>query len=784
MSVRFDQGSDQALEALYPPNAGGGPRLSGNKVTVTLWLYVQAASVPGTGQTGTIWWFGEADAGDNELRLVATEGTTTGFNLKASLVGQSTLGPVEKEDLAADEWHCVSVVVDEGQGQSDRVLTLFVDDTNAATASGPISGVSLSGWDTFSLARDRSGGATNLGAFLFEHAAIWNDTLGNLDNANMYQNRIPPDDGSRLTIGAKPDFSYWYCTAHSRSGIEVRNRDDGWQVNGGEFYNQSTPTGQDAYPELRIPQSYEPAEWNARTPVMRYDDVQGMTPIADRVIFAPSRLQPHFWFFSEPDVGGETTDEQVTALAIYHDSNLSKFGQADCRSGNQLEPPLPPDDVAEYFPIRDLAQSAKRMADWFELMGFTAGKGTGADNRYAGCVYLRGVGLGGQIKRDKVEVPEVRGLSINDTFDRTSTGQTVTFKGTDDEIPLEMHPLDWVLTNDGDVRAPWASWYRQEGSKLVKAYMNHFWEALKWELDDRGLCYPLRIHFDYEGWPRGPDQLNISDNTGRQTGCWPDVATDARWSTEDLLNYGGSAISDLIGSLTWDDTKRMYDPENNDFQQWWEGLSVVIRMQAVGEAVFADLATYFPETQWGNYYAFVADDPQFKYPDGPESDDQDVQQWFNTPVDDDDLEVPGDFSTPIFFSADNLLENLQGDYNERIGYSFAEVGRDMTRMRLDAVFGARSAKPVVPTFENPGRSVGPDKADPLYFITFEDISTLMAYAWQRGADEMVMFTFDPSLDSIKPAIAVCQWLRDWVHTIPQARQDRVGRVSRLGRRGM
>lgn len=281
MSVRFDQASDQALQAEYPPNAGGGPRLTGNKVSVTLWLYVEAANVPGTGQTGTIWWFGEADAGDNELRLVATEGTTTGFNLRASLVGQSTLGPVEKEDLTANEWHCVSVVVDEGQGQSDRVLSLYADAGNTADIiSGSVSAVTLADWDTFSLARDRSSGADNPGKFFFEHAAVWTDALGQFDTASMYSSRIPPADGDRLTIGDPPDFSYWFCTAHSRSGIKVRTRDDitlpppldFWKRNGGEFFNQSTPLetpDAEQYPFLKIPDSNSAAVWSANTPVKR-----------------------------------------------------------------------------------------------------------------------------------------------------------------------------------------------------------------------------------------------------------------------------------------------------------------------------------------------------------------------------------------------------------------------------------------------------------------------------------------------------------------------------------
>lgn len=805
MSVKFDQSGDvQALEAVYPvATAPGGIRLTSVPVSITLWLYLENA--PGTGETHTIWWFGEADDGANYIVLEATENQQGGFDLAARAVGQGTIGPISETGLALETWHCVSVVLS-AQGQSNFTLTLYVDnDQSAASTSGSNTGFSLSDWDTFSLARNRSGGAENTGEFSFEHAAIWSEELGPLDNANMFVLRVPPaDGGTGLTVGKAPDFSYWYCTAHSRSGIRVRTRDDvippgidTWPRDGGEFFNETTPIQdpplppEEYYPFLRIPNDNAAAMWSANTPVMRYAVSQKMAPIVDRKILPPSRLQPHFFFFSQPRIDDSTSDEDVRSLAFYSDPNMSKFGQADYRGANQLWPPVPITDRQDYFPEREIALSAKRLADWYELMGFTSGVGTGTDNQYAGCLYVRGVGLGG-VPRNRAQ--QVRGLEDGTTFVRTFTGMVETYKGTDNEIPLEMHPDDWVLGNDSLVRAPWASWFRESGSKLVREYMDHFWEALKWELDDRGLCYPLRIHFDYEGWPRGREQLAIVDLNGTETqvGCWPDVASNSKAGTEDLLNYGGSTINSLLGSVTWDATKAMYTSENNDFQQWWDGHSVAIRMQAVAESVFADLSTYFPETKWGNYYAFVADDPNFKYPDG--GGNGDVQRWFNTPVGNASLVIPGDFSTPILYANGNQLEGFQGDFEERIGYSYSEVVRDFQRMRLDAVFNARSAKPVVPTMENVGRLLTnspnelslDDALGDYYFynVTAEDLSSLMSYAWQRGANEFVMFTFAPDIEVFGPNIAVAAWLRDWVHAVPQMRRDRVGRVSRLGRRAM
>jgi hypothetical protein len=51
MSVRFDQANGpQSLEAIYPfPPAPGGIRLVGSTVSVTLWIYLDEADVPGVG---------------------------------------------------------------------------------------------------------------------------------------------------------------------------------------------------------------------------------------------------------------------------------------------------------------------------------------------------------------------------------------------------------------------------------------------------------------------------------------------------------------------------------------------------------------------------------------------------------------------------------------------------------------------------------------------------------------------------------------------------------------
>ncbi len=96
MSVRFDQANGpQSLEAVYPvPPAPGGIRLTGVPVSVTLWIYLEEADVPTGSDRATIWWFGVGGQATNNLRLEAVEGTTSGFNLEATLEGSAAVGPV------------------------------------------------------------------------------------------------------------------------------------------------------------------------------------------------------------------------------------------------------------------------------------------------------------------------------------------------------------------------------------------------------------------------------------------------------------------------------------------------------------------------------------------------------------------------------------------------------------------------------------------------------------------------------------------------------------------
>lgn len=74
-----------------------------------------------------------------------------------------------------------------------------------------------------------------------------------------------------------------------------------------------------------------------------------------------------------------------------------------------------------------------------------------------------------------------------------------------------------------------------------------------------------------------------------------------------------------------------------------------------------------------------------------------------------------------------------------------------------------------------------------YTYTFEDSLAIMSYAWHRGVDEFLCFTYGGTAQNPNDAWDqmwfVCNRLLDWVHMLPQAASGtRVARMSRLGRR--
>jgi len=770
-------------------------------ISATVWIKIPAGQVPASGQHWTAWWLGRNDT-FLALEVEESSGAPRVRGRMKKNSGQE-LAVSAAAALAAGVWHCVSVVVT--QLQSGHEVRLYVDDLAGASASDSTGAVDPSAWTQFTLGSTQAAGETRRnGRFTLEHMAIWNATLADAsgpdasDNARMYLERIPPKDAEAraLGVGIAPNFAYWYVVGHLRNGLRV----EGNQSNPilGEYANAappaSTPSGAVDRPPLRQGFGAIVPLWSADTPAMLYASDQPIDVLPRRTIHAPSRLQPHFWVFNGPNEMVSDADPR-RRLAYFDDPNMSLMANCDYDNANEVLPPYGPGLVPDvYVPRTDLAMVAKRCADYYALQDLTAGKGVGPDRRYAGTVSMRAIGEG---TRDNAAAVRAGGRVLG-YVGPTPDGQ---YTGVGRGFPLELHPADWVFVpNTPQVWAYWACWYREKGVELNALYMERWWTALKQELDDRGLCYPLRAHFDYEGWVRDTTQLDF-DNPATpgigdpvlQLGTWPLIEDDARAAThtgevllEEYMN--GTATPRRLDDLAapdYDDEKNFYSfPENEPFAAWWWSYQYPIRSQAVADGLFQDMATVFPSTLWSNYEVFVADNPDYKH-----LDNQPNRAWNSAPK----AIVRGDFSSMEAYSG-STLARLRGALGGRLGYTLTEAQRDWHNSEVEASASSFEAKPVVPWFENVLRSVF-DGNSPIYTVTAEDMRVQYEHHWRRGGNEFILFNFstrpdDPEelrivlYEPVEATIAVAQWLRDYVHSVPQNAQDRTGRLSRVARRSL
>lgn len=776
MSVKFENGA--ALEAKYAAS-GVSARIANLPVSVQLWLYVPQGVLPTTGKFWPIWSLGEVNT-QNYVALEASldQGDPTRFQLTAAFDG-GTRYTVSVDDLETGVWHLATVVlVDVGQ-TGNAELRLYVDDNPVVKQTGAKGSLTPMDWGVFLLGQSlEQSGTPEDPTFHAEHPAIWSTALADgtpqtSDAGKMYSDKIPPwQAGTRLSSGTDtPDFGYWFVTAHSRSGLRVRDDQDG--PNSGDLFNEADNVL--PVPQLRLVLDVPQPRWSARTPLMRYTSDQEITPIPRPPFLEPSRLQPAFFVFN--DGADDASPAQIRDLAIYTDPNITRFAQADYLSGNILRPPYIGTPVP-YLPLKEISLVAKTCADWFELQGFTAGNGVGPQRNYAGCLYVRGAGHGGIAKNGSLlgyDGDDFRGIP-----------------GSADGIPLELNIGDWVLDGANYALQPWQCWYRAEGVELIGEYMDHFWLALKQELDDRGLCYPLRFHMDYERWPRDTQQVRIGPKPVGgtteigQIGTWPATLADTTRAGNEVLariyNNSGTETDQTLDDLSppaYSDNNSFYN-QSQAFIDWWWSWSYTLKMEAAAESIMRTAKDVFPYSEWSNYWSFSCSDPDYPFVEKE-------GRAYTTPR---DAVHAADFSAPVIYNEPSWVDRARGWYGGRIGYTISESVRDMPKMRIDACANSGQKLKLAPWFENPlrGFEFG-DPNDPgeqvdQYLITVEDDREIFEHAWRQGCDEFLLFCWDPTVFRLEAYMGVCQWLRDCVHATAQNRQDHAARTGRLARRAM
>jgi hypothetical protein len=783
MSLMLDRSNSEACAASHA-SALAAPDLP---ISVTCWVYVEAQ--PGAGETHTVWWFGRDGIDTQFLKLAFQPDVQGSIKFLAAFQASTNSAVATATGYATGAWHCVSVVVEERTSPSEYRLRLYVDADSPQDDSTTASGALVSDYDIFAIGRTSGSAKTDYASCRVEQVAAWQShptkpaVLSESDNGTMFNGRIPPRDAkTELDIDREPDLAYWILAGHARNGLRISNEGQ-VDIQRGELVNERGPT----FPPQQIQANTNPPRWSARTPIFRWKDTGKLPhPIGDLPPKAPrSRLQPRFVFFQEPALGQSSTrwPKPDDPSPVWAHPNFENLCQTRAGNAGALPPPAPPTGTNR--PKSDLAVVAVTVADWLAFEGFAAGTGTEGGGQYEGSVFIRGIGLGGIITVGEPGEEEdfLRGWDLPADHPDNPFG----IEGEYNDIPLLKHPFDHIeqTTSDPEVKEIWNVWFMDNGVALCREWSEHFWQALKEELDERGLCYPARLHWDYEDQP----DWNTAMRAGDPMGNWGQMLADPRADDDDHPVYvepgtgTGWTLADVNAtrSATLNPADSPWEA-NIAATNWLGGWMIAMRNSAFFRGVLEPALELFEHTLWSNYSDFVADNPGYTFPRRGPAPVEPVKAFsFNTPPE--IATIHADFSTPVLYIIGRRDLFMGADSTYHYGATPSSVYRGAVRAGIDACVNSRTKLPVAPWFGGPLHM----PINPLYISTFEDTLDALSYAWKRGVTEFLMFVWGGSAqnpnDAWDQTWFACNHLLDQVHMLPQATSGaRVARMSRLGRR--
>jgi hypothetical protein len=452
-----------------------------------------------------------------------------------------------------------------------------------------------------------------------------------------------------------------------------------------------------------------------------------------------------------------------------------------------------PPEFADDYPFQSyVTQVARRIADWSEYQGFSAGTGSEA-GAAEGNVLIQRIGH----QNDKGSA----GLN------RSQKTPVANQPGSGAGIPLEQHPLDGLQpdnysspSNPGTLLH--VSMYRDKGQQLMGEYCARLWAALKDELDRRNLCHPARFHFDYEGSPPGGLYFKGSEGDPPNTFEW-DCAwqyhefTDGaggsndepRWDSEAVL--GSDTLSDIYkldGSPpSFDPDKGFLASENDEFREWFFGYRNSLIMEALDIAILGPATITFPDALWANQHAFVADDPRFMHPESTAS------RIYNTIV----STLPQDFTSPVLYPPSDF-DSFRDDTSHDWGVTNRSIFHSVVRARIDACVNSSIKYPLSPTFAGVGfQRRDQTNGDLLFELSFEDMVQTLFYAWRRGMDEARLWVYSGGTDvdegteedldfpsdvaDFDATYKACRYVSNTIETMTYYSRDRTCRHCRVWR---
>jgi len=325
------------------------------------------------------------------------------------------------------------------------------------------------------------------------------------------------------------------------------------------------------------------------------------------------------------------------------------------------------------------------------------------------------------------------------------------------DAPYFHHPDDHL----GDPSNPdgLGNPFSHHGRVAVSQYTDELIPAIESALAADNLPRPTRLHFDMESGSSSGGAMK-TDEQGNPVGWWSMAQADPRFISEGVVE--DATLSSLHQNATLingaapapDYTVGTWEAVNGPFHGWIASLNTMAKDFVLRDTFFGPAKELWPNTRTSNYGVFCTT-PQHHIP---------RSKIFIRPVD-----VPSiglDFQSPVFYPPSSTKF---GEVGTRLADHLAYFGLPPTetatadtmsalyRARamafIDAVIAACPDKPVAPWIGYPGWIRGipgvrlrpsPKHPDICYSTRSEDIVAIMKYGAERGINEWLLWTGDPS----------------------------------------
>lgn len=365
-----------------------------------------------------------------------------------------------------------------------------------------------------------------------------------------------------------------------------------------------------------------------------------------------------------------------------------------------------------YYSNQNAINLGKRWADWFQFQGLIKGLGSAYNGLYGGGVFAQnwGTTTGNWSPKALMFNPADRVSGFDLGFHANST-----------------------LRNQGTL---------PDGSLTLGDFIKVAFQTMKTECDNRNLCYPLYICWDWEQ-QRSAAGLVGTQSSGAGSAPWLATMASSKFSTEivyeewDGATWTGKTMAnawEAAGFPSHDPNVYWFQGNNRNWCSRMQPFYEMMNDHALSKALYEPAKEVFPNMICGNYavnfgLSSTQSNQTWSYQDN----------WWRYPKSDfpKNRYFKGDYSSPVCYCP-NLTSNLSTRYNpqynvaypapEFSGHIFGTTNRDVYRNYITQIVRATTANDnpvqtipwIEPPLEGAAGELYPihiaDKSDILYIM--------------------------------------------------------------------